>query len=273
MLTQAYREIGYLWSMASTVREKIGMARFIALLYAARLLPIDTYRWSTTVRLHGSRYRIGLRTSEIYIFDEIYGQKMYDRIGGYTPQPGWTVVDLGANAGLFSVHAAKQGAEVHAFEPNDACYERLEWTIANNDLADRITAHNQGASDRNGSAWLQVERGGTTGGTVVDSRPTSGSSIDLIRLDDALAPTDVADIDLLKMDIEGAEVEALRGAEQTLGKTRRIIAEYHSAALLEDMTAILEAKGFEEDLRFVYYDAADADGGEEVGMIYASRRR
>jgi hypothetical protein len=56
-----------------------------------------------------------------------------------------------------------------------------------------------------------------------------------------------------------------------LGRTQRIIAEYHSQALLAECTEILERHGLQREHSFVYYDAADSADGEEVGLFYARR--
>jgi FkbM family methyltransferase len=244
------------------------MVRFLALLYVARMMPFDTYSWNTTVRLRGSRYVVGLRTSEIYVVDEVYGQRMYDRLHAYVPRRGWTVVDLGANIGVFTVHAARQGAAVYSFEPNPACFARLGTNVEMNDSSEAVTLFNSAVSDTPGRGRMQVERGGTTGGTVVRDED---QTIRITTLDEALADEPIDQIDLLKVDIEGAEVGALRGATETLTRTRRIIAEYHSRDLLAACNEILERNGFVTDLTFVYYPEEHIVDGDEVGMLYAQR--
>ncbi|MET0459454.1 MAG: FkbM family methyltransferase [Ilumatobacteraceae bacterium] len=256
--------------MASTPREKLGIIRYVALCYVARALPFNTYGWSTAVLLNGTRCKVGLRSSEIYIFEEIYRYGIYDRLPAYVPSSGWNVVDLGANVGLFTLHAASKGARVFSFEPNPECFERLRSNVRLNDATSSVALFNEAVSDEAGRGQLTVERGGSTGGTV--QRGGEGG-IRMTTLDHALAASPVEKIDLLKMDIEGAEVDALRGAEASLAKTERIIAEYHSRDLLDECTRILEGHGFAIDLSFVYFpeDPSIPGGGEEVGMFYASR--
>lgn len=244
------------------------MLRYLALLYVARMMPFDTYSWHTTVRLHGTSFAVGVRTSEIYVVDEVYGQRMYDRSEDYMPQPGWTVVDLGANVGVFTVLAARRGATVYSFEPNPACFDRLCKNVRSNGFAGSVTTFNAALSDAAGRGWMKVERGGTTGGTVTVG---GDSTVEITTLDEALAGHSCDSIDLLKLDIEGAEVQALRGATEILAKTQRAVAEYHSRALLASCEEILAANGFATDLSFVYYPEGLSDDGEEVGMFYASR--
>jgi FkbM family methyltransferase len=264
----AGREAKYLMSLASDWRERAGMIRYLALLYVARLMPLDTYHWTTTVRLRGSRYAVGVRTAEIYIVDEVYGGRLYDKVDAYIPEAGWTVVDVGANVGVFSLHAAHLGATVYAFEPNPACFARLQANIEMNGTTESVTPLNAAVSDAPGRGAMQVERGGTTGGTVARG---GDEAIQITTLDAALADASVDRIDLLKVDIEGAEVRAFRGGAETLKRTDRIIAEYHSPELLVSCNEILEQNGFVTDLKFVYYPEEYAGEGNEVGMLYARR--
>jgi hypothetical protein len=66
----------------------------------------------------------------------------------------------------------------------------------------------------------------------------------VIPLDNILEHTKV---DLMKIDIEGAEVKALRGATQTLGKLRRIIIEVHGNNM-KNLTRILEKNNFKVEV-------------------------
>jgi Methyltransferase FkbM domain len=137
-----------------------------------------------------------------------------------------------------------------------------------NAAVDPVTLFNSAVSDESGHGRMQVERGGTTGGTVT----TGGDgTIPITTLDDALADAPVDQIDLLKLDIEGAEVDALHGAAEILTRTRRVIVEYHSRDLLAGCNEILEQTGFATDLTFVYYPEGNPLGGSEVGMLYAHR--
>lgn len=274
MLGRFRQRIDGLWSMASTTQERLDVLRFLAFTALARLLPIDTAGWSTTLRVSGVEHRVGLRTAETAALDHVYGRRLYERLDGYVAQPGWVVVDLGANVGAQAVRAAQRGAVVHAIEPNPECAERIRWTARRHRLDDRVVVHPVAASDRNGSAWLRVDDGETWGGRVTDTRPTSGVAIDLARVDDALADHELPAIDLLTVDVGGDEIVALRGASRTLARTRRIIVEYHSVDRRRALLQILWANDFEEDLRLVDTEVGlDAEGRVgEVGVLYASRR-
>jgi hypothetical protein len=88
---------------------------------------------------------------------------------------------------------------------------------------------------------------------------------------DRVVPPGMSRIDLLKVDVEGAEMEVLRGASRVLGITQRIVLEFHSHALLLQVQEILARNGFVIELNVEYYPGDEAKGQEEVGILYAAR--
>lgn len=133
---------------------------------------------------------------------------------------GMTVVDAGANAGQYSLLASTivgPTGRVLAFEPNPETCDRLRAAVAENGLSNvepRAEAlwsepstlrlgYPAGASSRSNSGAYRV------GG--------SGGTSPAVRLDDAM---DGARVDVVKLDVEGAEPEALAGAWRTLALWR-----------------------------------------------------
>ncbi|MGZ6960927.1 MAG: FkbM family methyltransferase [Ilumatobacteraceae bacterium] len=260
--------------LGTTWVERLTLMKFLAMLYAARIVPTLSRGWQATIRVRNKRYVVGLRTSEIYVFHEIYEIQQYDRDENYMVQPGWTVLDVGANVGVFTVHAVTRGATVYAFEPNPDSCGRLRRNVTMNNLSDRVQVFETALGDESGVGEMIVERGGTTGGVVVRLDNLSSEARTVVSVDtlDAIMPLlGLARIDLLKMDIEGAEVEALRGAEQTLPMVQRAIIEYHSRDLLAAVREILVRSGFSEDMILDYYPEDGVTGQEEVGILYARR--
>lgn len=61
-------------------------------------------------------------------------------------------------------------------------------------------------------------------------------------------------VDLMKIDVEGHEVECLKGAEETLDNTSKIVIEYHSQSLKNKVVSMLTERGFGiEDVDGVIY--------------------
>ena len=87
----------------------------------------------------------------------------------------------------------------------------------------------------------------------------------IVSLDERMGALGLTHIDLLKIDTEGAEVDVLRGARDTLPSVERIVLEYHSWELLDEVMAMLREHGFTERLRV---DIMPAPG---IGILYAAR--
>jgi FkbM family methyltransferase len=136
------------------------------------------------------------------------------------------VFDVGANAGIYSLAAlsAQPAAQVHAFEATPEIAARLCRTAALNGLAG-LVVHATAVSDADGRALLRrcgADVGGNEGMNYIapDTVDGEGERVPTIRLDSACHALGIDHIDLLKLDIQGAEGAALDGAEALLGQRR-----------------------------------------------------
>jgi hypothetical protein len=112
-----------------------------------------------------------------------------------------------------------------------------------------------------------VPNGWTALGSILptDSEHAETTMIEIKALDEFVHPLSLFRIDLLKIDTEGSEGAVLRGAFQTLNIVDRVVLEYHSAALLEECLAILNARGFAKRL------CLETDSNASTGILYASK--
>jgi FkbM family methyltransferase len=178
------------------------------------------------------------------------------------------VIDVGANVGLFAVQQARRGARVFAFEPNPDCYRRLSKTIAVNDLGGAVRAFNVAVGAEPSLGALRVSGNFTVTGSISPANDQSGAHhkpVTIVSLDDTIPSLDLERIDLLKIDTEGAEVQVLRGAEQTLQLVERSIIEFHSWDLLQELSALLRNHKFKEVLR------VDLFPEQGIGIAYFER--
>ncbi|MBS1854273.1 MAG: FkbM family methyltransferase [Acidobacteria bacterium] len=144
-------------------------------------------------------------------------------------RPGMTFLDAGANEGIYTVFAAARvGREgsVLAFEPSSRELQRLEFNLQLNELNVQVLP--VALAETEGKAKLKVggyEHAGhnTLGDFVYDIEPGGTELVDVRRLDDIIREQAPARIDVIKMDIEGAESRLARGANQTLRKYRPIL--------------------------------------------------
>lgn len=132
--------------------------------------------------------------------------------------PDGVFIDIGANAGLYTLTAAKhlsKSGRVLAIEPNPKVSKRLESNIGFNDFSCQIDILPYGVADENKTADLYLDPTNLGGSSLLQTRQEdhqNGQSltIEIRTLSDLLAEQNVHAIDILKIDIEGAEEKALR---------------------------------------------------------------
>jgi FkbM family methyltransferase len=135
---------------------------------------------------------------------------------------GGTMFDVGANVGLasLSVGARCNGRRVtiHAFEPSTANLAHLRRNAAANDWLDlRINPSAVGAA----AGEVQLVHGAESGHHHVDARGSAaGETVHMIALDDYASQQRIDIVHALKIDVEGYELEVLRGAARLLTEKR-----------------------------------------------------
>jgi len=158
-------------------------------------------------------------------------------------KPGMVVIDAGANLGLYTLLASWRvgaGGRVLAIEPSRRELEMLLQNIELNDLTN-IKAVPRALSNQNSEADLLVAAPrhsghNTLGAFVYETALNHRERVTLERLDDIVRREELARVDLIKMDIEGAEYAALQGGLETLRK-------FHPVLLLELSDRALRRQG------------------------------
>lgn len=138
---------------------------------------------------------------------------------------GGLLVDVGANMGYFALLWAglKATNRVVAFEASPRNVAILTTNVRRNRCEDRITVVAKAAGDRHGTVTFDIGPAEQTGwGGIAAGDPENSITVPMVRLDEELADTE---IDVLKIDTEGADALVLFGCEQLL-KARKIKAIY-----------------------------------------------
>ena len=152
------------------------------------------------------------------------------RSPGFTPEAGWHVVDVGANIGVFSLWAERLGADVTAFEPEPRTFASLVANVAGRRISPRQAAL---VGEAVPAVRLYLSELSSTRHTVLGKEIESREPLrDFVEVP-AVTLADIVDsgCDLLKLDCEGTEFEALLGADdETLRRAQRIILEFHRFA-------------------------------------------
>lgn len=132
------------------------------------------------------------------------------------------VIDVGANLGAFTVNLAVRRPDLHfhSLEPVTATCDWLRANIRRNGLGERVHAHRLAAAERAGALEI-TNRSYTDNHLVVGEGGAQGTEVvPVITLDEFTAEHGVQGIDLIKADVEGAELRVLRGAERLLREER-----------------------------------------------------
>jgi FkbM family methyltransferase len=180
-------------------------------------------------------------------------------LGKLAPRAG-VFVDVGANRGVYSFVARRSGLDVVALEPNpDLAAFLRDWAD------DRVVVVEASASDRAGAAVLEIPLAGETeldglGRVVLGTAVPKGADherpahapgpaarhvrVASVRLDD-LGLRNVA---VVKIDVEGHELEVLEGAARTLSRQRPVVIveaeERHRAGACAAVRELLERHGY-----------------------------
>jgi FkbM family methyltransferase len=174
---------------------------------------------------------------------------------------GKTVVDAGANIGLFSFLAAAMGAKrVYAFEPVDGTYRLLCKNISENRLEGIVVPVQKALGKETGTATIWYDSAGDLTAEIGQCRNKKRSStIELVSVDSHLAGDELS---FLKIDSEGFEKEILLGTKESIGRWKPVLSfsAYHKPEDKDELPRLV--KSIRKD-----YDVKTINFGED--NIYA----
>lgn len=171
-------------------------------------------------------------------------------------RPGDSFIDAGANIGTYTLLAARlvgPTGSVDSFEPDQRAYKRLADNITQNVLAN-VRVHRFAVSDISG--MIVFIPGNDQTGRVARSRASTGVELPACRLDDLVGQRRYA---MAKMDIEGSELAALKGATRMLAEANPPVWQLECVPRLlhpmgvapADIAALLQTYDYE----LAFYDA------------------
>ena len=138
-------------------------------------------------------------------------------------KPGWSVIDIGANFGWYSIHFSKlvgQSGRVFAFEPIPETYEELNSNIKLN-FCQNIKAFNLALGDKDGTISFGVPNiDGGSGASSEFLKYSKRVQTTMRHLDDVIKEQKINKVDFIKADIEGGELNMLKGAEKLIENFR-----------------------------------------------------
>jgi len=229
-----------------------------------------------------------------FVINEIVGDRCYERYG-VEVKPGDTVIDAGANIGIAAAHFALncEAGSIHSFEPVPATFALLATHLSG---VPQCHAHQLGLGRVSGRRTMTSYPGDPVLSTIdpdeervrahltqvaanwgVDPQKAEATQAErlvpetveceFVRLSDFLRSEGMTRVDLLKIDVERAEVEVLDGIdEEHWSAIRQVAAEVHEKHLEAEMTRRLERKGFR-----VTCMQDPSLSGTPVKFLYATR--
>lgn len=135
------------------------------------------------------------------------------------------ILDIGANFGYLSLVWAKsvcKTGKVISFEPNKNVYNSLLKSIKINNLTNHIQLENVAVGNENKSVNLFFENS-TTSNVIESDISQALGTIEMIRIDDFIENQKIDKCHLVKIDVDGIELEVLKGSINMLKKLKPIV--------------------------------------------------
>jgi FkbM family methyltransferase len=166
---------------------------------------------------------IRLGTSDVAAFEHVFVKKEYEFRLREKPS---IIVDVGANVGMSAVYFSQRypDARVIAIEPEPGNFDILS---RNSERFTNIVPVHAGLWNRDGYVTIRDGGQGNWGMRVSDVTEPSDSLVRALRIQTLLKKYNIQQIDLLKIDAEGAECEILEDFPSWIDRVRFICAELH----------------------------------------------
>jgi FkbM family methyltransferase len=148
--------------------------------------------------------------------------------------PGSVVLDVGANVGVYTLLAAKLGARVFAIEADPRNLKMLRHHVHLNGFDDRVTIFPIAVGDQEGTVTLFHSEGNCGHSNLFEG--TDPVQVPCQKIDSLGLPA----IDVCKMDIEGSELRALRGMDETIKHSPKMKMLVEYAEVLGETVGLFE---------------------------------
>ena len=174
-------------------------------------------------------------------FEEIWMNEIY-KFDCQTESP--VIYDCGANIGMSVLYFKKifPRANIKAFESDPQIFRILEMNLKKNNICD-IQLFNKAVWTENGSVEFGTD--GADGGSIF-LKTENKIKVQAVRLKDLIAKE--REVDMLKIDIEGAETKVIADMSEMLGRVKNLFVEYHSFSnegqRLDLLLSVLSGNGF-----------------------------
>ena len=246
---------------------KLPLLRKALLFLWPAVAEFDHQRWNLRNFILGNRpVKVKIYDNAVFMIPEGHIAEMVWRRDFERPErdfilsslkPWMRVLNIGANVGLYTLIAGKvvgaQG-EVHAFEPASLNFDRLKRNVALNGL-NNVRLNQFAVSNFKGA--LAVMRDPSHPGLDshffvqrVDDGKVPEGAVEMIPCDtidnywSSFFNSDIKKIDMMIIDVEGAELSVLEGAESVIGMSQSLMIMVECTENLDEINSFLSARGF-----------------------------
>lgn len=199
---------------------------------------------------------IGIRLFTTGSFEQTQLDGVLQYIGEQAYPDDAVMIDVGANIGVYSIALSEHFGKVYAFEANRLTSDILKANLELSNTENAVPV-NLALSDKAGSSKIHVPVNGNLGWATLEAdecdTPVRPVEITCEKLDHFLEENGVdrKAIKLMKIDVEGHELQVLKGAESVLRETRpTLLCEMLSAAKGPDVIGYLKEFGYSEFYTF-----------------------
>lgn len=208
---------------------------FKALITKKTLREIEAAHWrllrSVALKNKLGVFYCGRSILTVYIANEAYEKELLNHF----MVEGGTFVDVGAHIGRYSVMTGRAGVDVIAIEPESTNYGLLAHNIRLNRLAN-VRCVNKGVWSERGTRTIRLRTEGSGEHQIGSSG--EGASVEVDTLDNIIGDRIVS---LIKIDAEGSEAEAIKGATKTISNQHpKLVIEILDDTNMRLVTKLLE---------------------------------
>jgi FkbM family methyltransferase len=159
------------------------------------------------------------------------------------------IVDIGAWCGTWSMAMQKYATNIYCYEPNKLHYECLAKNLAPHN---HVQLYNQAVGNEDGFVKLSEESATQNTRVLLETGDTKINKLDSLDTEGA---------DMIKIDVEGFELQVLRGALETIKRHRPVITTEHS---MQTPSAVKNSFGVVELLESLDYEYIRTIGGDFI---------
>ena len=239
--------------LRESIALRINVFPILTLLYSSLFSFLNKKYYSLIALPHGLKAFLPLKYFPWIWLNvlHIYYYRDYEQLREFIPRDNWTIVDIGAFVGLYSIKAARLAFEgrVYAVEPTPFNYRFLLANISLNKLSN-VKTINVCISTRSGTEKIYVAKYGANSSLLkeyVEDMDYLEKVVEVksVKLESLIRQIGV--VDLMKIDIEGIEEEIIKNSRNVLKPkyVKKIVVEVHpNYSSVSTVSNILEENGY-----------------------------